>query len=72
MMVFFAITFMGIGAGQAAALAPDIGKAKPAMNSIFEVLEAKKISVFVCIYIRYIGKANPAMSVIYEVLVTNN
>mmetsp|Transcript_17079 Transcript_17079/g.46908 ORF Transcript_17079/g.46908 Transcript_17079/m.46908 type:complete len:185 (-) Transcript_17079:549-1103(-) len=37
--VFFSITFMGMGAGQAAALVPDIGKAKPAMNSIFTLID---------------------------------
>jgi hypothetical protein len=37
--VFFSVTFMGMGAGQAAALAPDIGKAKPAMLSIFGLID---------------------------------
>jgi len=39
MTVFFSITFMGMGAGQAAALAPDIGKAKPAMINIFTLID---------------------------------
>ena len=30
---------MGMGAGQAAAIAPDVGKAKPAMLSIFGLLD---------------------------------
>jgi len=39
MTVFFSVTFMGMGAGQAAALAPDIGKAKPAMINIFGLID---------------------------------
>ena len=39
MTVFFSITFMGMGAGQAAALAPDIGKAKPAMINIWSLID---------------------------------
>lgn len=39
MMVFFSVTFMGMGAGQAAALAPDIGKAKPAMVNIWTLID---------------------------------
>jgi hypothetical protein len=49
MQVFFSITFMGMGAGQAAALAPDIGKARPAMKNIFEVLH---VSLHVYMYAR--------------------
>ena len=30
---------MGMGAGQAAALAPDLGRAKPAMQSIFALID---------------------------------
>jgi len=39
--VFFAIAFVGIGAGTAAALAPDVGKGAAASASIFKLLDAK-------------------------------
>jgi hypothetical protein len=43
--VFFSVTFMGMGAGQAAAIAPDVGKAKPALLSIFRLLDTVIIRV---------------------------
>ena len=39
LQVFFSITFMGMGAGMTAALAPDLAKAKPAMLSIFGLID---------------------------------
>ena len=36
---------MGIGAGQAAALTPDIGRAKSAMESIFHILDLVKFKL---------------------------
>ena len=36
---------MGIGAGQAAALTPDIGRAKSAMESIFHILDLVKLKL---------------------------
>jgi hypothetical protein len=39
LQVFFSVTFMGMGAGQAGVLAPDIAKAKPAMIAIYQLID---------------------------------
>ncbi len=39
LQVFFSVTFMGMGAGQAGAMAPDIAKAKPAMIAIYKLID---------------------------------
>lgn len=39
--VFFAITMAGMGAGQAAAFAPDIAKGSAAVSSVFRILDRK-------------------------------
>lgn len=37
--VFFTVTFMGMAAGMAAAIAPDIAKGKPALIAIFKLID---------------------------------
>ena len=37
--VFFTVTFLGMAAGMAGAVAPDIAKGKPALISIFKLID---------------------------------
>eukprot|EP00960_Hanusia_phi_P060533 764532-Hanusia_phi.AAC.2 len=37
--VFFSVTFMGMAAGMAGAIAPDIAKGKPALIAIFKLID---------------------------------
>jgi ABC-type multidrug transport system fused ATPase/permease subunit len=41
LLVFFAITMAGMGAGQAAAMAPDVSKGGAAVSSVFRILDRK-------------------------------